>query len=131
MSSRLQQCFQAYIHYSREQQLLSPQGACSVHMERRGNPQQIVSSHSLQWKVCSNRESYLVIAFICWILVITYSWCTIGLQKKSSWKVDPIDFGGCFCMWYAMQGRKESSLCCETAAKCTPVLWSCGVWSVI
>lgn len=50
--------------------------------------------------------------------------------QKSSWKVNPIDFGGCLCVWYTMQERKESTWCCKRAANCTLALWSCGVWPV-
>lgn len=60
-------------------------------------------------------------------IFMMYHWTA----RKSSWKVNPVDFEGCLCVWYVMQQRKESTLCCETAANCTPVLWSSGVWPVI
>lgn len=133
MKSCLQQCFQAYIHYSREQQLLSPQGACSVHMERRGNPQHIFflllppMEGMLKWReIFSDCISiHLLNTGSC--IFMMYHWNA----RKSSWKVNPVDFEGCLCVWYVMQERKESTLCCETAANCTPVLWSSGVCSVI
>lgn len=119
----LQQCFQAYIHYSREQQLLSPQGACSVHMERRGKPQCIFHLAPSNGRYAQmETERYLVTAFICWILVNTYPWCTTELHKNQAGKLTLLILEAVY-VWGMQCGRGRKVLC---AVKQLPAVLQCS-----
>lgn len=76
----------------------------------------------LSMKVCSNRIKYLVMVFVCQILVITYSWCTIQLHRNQTEKSTFRFWRLCMCQVKKVGGEGKCSVLIRSCRPCSGVL---------